>query len=254
MRTLLLFSSLAMMTASAQDRNDQLALGKQIGDEIREQSRPIESLSAGLYANEVCRRLLEHLPTPQIPYSLELISGAGDWTTPKGRLEFTEEALVLPGGTIFIRADQVVAAQSEAEFVGILAHAMAHLVQGPFIRPDNGRFVLLPAMAQDRARREFDADLLAAQMASDAGYDPRGLLQYLKRLERHEPGTSSAVFAPPPRAERVAMLENIINRFPRTNYDAQDPAGFARIQADVRQNYSPQKPHAPSTPGRSLRK
>jgi predicted Zn-dependent protease len=204
---------LAAIVMNAQER-DQKAV-----DEIRQQSHPLESSLVRDYANGICQKLAAKLPDPGIPYSLELVSGGGTWT-------LSQEPLVLQGGYIFVDADQILKPQSEAEFVGLLAHAMAHAAGSHPTQRD------WPP-TQDWARFEFEADLLAIQTAKDAGYDPAGLLQYLKRQKRL-PGASSVVFAPPPIAARVTSLETAIRGFPARTYESPDPAEFARIQAEVR--------------------
>ena len=155
----------AAVTASAQDRDQEAALGARLADEIRLQSRPIESAVVRACADGICQKLAAKLPDPGVPYSLELVSGWGYWT-------LSQEPLVLPGGYIFVRADQIQAVQSEAEFVGLLAHAMAHVAGRHFTQREPGQIVRLTA-AQDRGRFEFEADLLAIQTARDAGYDHR---------------------------------------------------------------------------------
>jgi predicted Zn-dependent protease len=220
---------------SARDRDQEAALGTRLAEETRMQSHPLENSVVSAYANGICRRLAAKLPDPGIPNSLELVFGSGYWA-------LSHEPLVLPGGRIFVRADQVLAAQSEAEFAGVLAHAMAHVAGGHFTWREPGQIVR-PAAARDRGRFEFEADLLAIQTARDAGYDPAGLVRYLNRLKR-EPGTESKVFAPPPRAARVAAMESAIRGFPAQTYESSDPGEFARIQAEVRRAaaVSPERP------------
>jgi predicted Zn-dependent protease len=248
-RILLLFSFLAAVTVSAQDRDQEFALGTRLADEIRLQSHPLESFVVRAYANGICQKLAAKLPDPGIPYSLDLISGGGNWA-------LSQEPLVLPGGYVFVRADQILGAPSEAEFVGMLAHAMAHVAGSHFTRRESGQ-IAWPTAAQDRARFEFEADLLAIRAVRDAGYDPAGLIRYLNRLQR-APGTDSSVFAPPPRAVRVAALESTIRGFPAQTYESPDPEEFARIQAEVRQAVPPvsppKRPYLQGPHAESLRK
>ncbi len=248
MRVSLLFIFLAAITVNAQDRDQEVALGTRLADEIRLQSRPLESSVVRAYANAICQKLAAKLSDPGIPYSLELISGSGSWA-------LSQEPLVLPGGHIFVLADQILAAQSEAEFAGVLAHAMAHIAGRHFTRQKSGQIVW-PTAAQDRGRFEFEADLLAIQAARDAGYDPAGLARYLNGLGRF-PGTDSSIFAPPPRAARVAALESAIRGFSARTYKSPDPEEFARIQAEVRRAAPvppPVRPHLPGPYAESLRK
>ncbi len=230
------FVFLAALTLSAQDRDQEIALGTRLAGEIREQSRPVESPAAVAYVNAICRKLATNLPDPGVPYSLELIGGG--WYA-----GLSQEPLALPGGHIFIAIDQITAAQSEAEFAGLLAHSMAHIAKSHFSH-QSGRIVW-PTLRADRGRFEFEADLLAIKAAADAGYDPAGLVRYLDRQKR-KPGTSSSYFAPPPIPERVAALENAIRALPALAYQSSDPGEFVRIQQAARLASALDSSNAPS--------
>jgi predicted Zn-dependent protease len=237
MRILLLsFVLPAALTLSAQDRDQEIALGSRLAGDIRAQSRPVESPAALAYANSICRKLAAKLPDAGVPYTLEL--NAGGWSA-----GLSQEPLALPGGRIFVAADQILAAQSEAEFAGLLAHSMAHIAKNQFT-PQSGEIVW-PTAREDRGRFEFEADLLAIKAAGDAGYDPAGLLRYLNRLQR-KPGTSSSYFAPPPVAERVAALESVIRALPAQTYQSPDPGEFVRIQQELRLAVALDSSNAPS--------
>ncbi len=225
MRIRLLFGFLAAVAASGQDRAQEGALGARLADEIRQRPQPLDSSVVTAYAEGICRKLAAKLPDPGIPDSLESISGGGYWT-------LSQEPLVLPGGRIFVRAGQILTAQSEAEFAGVLAHALAHVAGRQFTQWKPGQ-TMWSAGARDRGRFEFEADPLAIQMTRDAGYDPAGLVRYLDRPPS-KPGTDSSLFTPPPRAARVAAMESAIRGLPERTFEAPDPEEFARVQAEVR--------------------
>jgi hypothetical protein len=74
----------------------------------------------------------------------------GNFNLGKERGGSTHEPLSVPGGHIFVPATLIPAAGSEAEFAGMLAHAMAHVTERHGIRTSargQGNRSPLPARA-----------------------------------------------------------------------------------------------------------
>ena len=104
----------------------------------------------------------------------------------------THEPAWLPGGYVFIPAGLILAAQNEAEFVGMLSHAMAHETERRAVL-SNGAFtqsvfigdspVPLPLLESQR-KLETEADVLAGRAGASAGYDPEALVRYVLCVQR----------------------------------------------------------------------
>ena len=122
-------------------------------------------------------------------------------------------------------------AEDEAEFAGVLAQAIA---RGPRrMKSDSGTIpiyfasglslegleALMPVDALTRWRGiEFQADASAAAAMSRAGFDPAALLRYLERVQ--PPDRPRSPF--PPRAARIAALQEAIRNLPPAAYKESD--------------------------------
>lgn len=131
----------------------------------------------------------------------------------------------------------ILAADSEGELAGMLAHSIAHIVEGHGTRMaarrqvGNSNFLLVFAggwigmgaagntrpsvpMAYLKLWRsyELDADRQAVNMMAAAGYEPGALLAYIRRTQRAGSNVFSAL---PGREERIAALEAAIARLPQ---------------------------------------
>ncbi len=133
-------------------------------------------------------RLAEEFPQLQFPLKVTVIAGASGGAT--------YEPSTLPGGYIAIPADLILEARREDEFVGMLAHAIAHSAEGhptQVISSSGGAAAgtaevstgggspFPVAMTGIQPSDEPVADALAAKAMAAAGYDPQALLDYLQR-------------------------------------------------------------------------
>ena len=91
------------------------ALGEQLAKEVERQVTPVEIRAVQEYLDDLTRRLAAQLPA-QFAYTVAVIKEDGEY-----------EPMPLPGGFIFVPTSLILAAQNEAEFAGMLAHAMAHI-------------------------------------------------------------------------------------------------------------------------------
>jgi predicted Zn-dependent protease len=161
----------------------EAALGEQMAAACLKEATPIESKSTQAWVEQTGSRLAAHAETP---FKFRFVVIAGD-TGP------THEPRSFPGGYIVIPAQLFLACRDDAEFAGMLAHAMAHVVNRDATRAAtavqrDGRVPLLPSFPGDRPaglavpvayrsimrQYEAEADATAARMMREAGYDPPG--------------------------------------------------------------------------------
>jgi len=220
------------------------ALGEQLAKEVHRQSTPLDSPAVLAFVKEIGDRLAG--PQSQFAYTFALI------TEPETLLH---EPTALPGGFVFVPASLILAARTEDEFAGMLAHSIAHVAarhgakeatkaqitnqakiplifiggwMGYAIRKGTAAPMPLGFM---KSHREFElqADALAARMMSDAGYDPAALAGYIER-EQAPDDPQPKPFSPlPQRSERVAAIRALI-----TDRAYPDHPGFAAMQDEVR--------------------
>ena len=230
-------------------RDQEVALGRQLAAEFRQGTTPLDNAAANDYVKRVTANLAAQF-SGGWTFTLETIREDPhfpDRGAPGGGA--TREPTAFPGGFIFVSADLIAASRNEAEFAGMLAHAMAHVVARHATRqatrsglagasggPGRGLSVPMGFLAFQRAN-ELEADYLAVKAMASAGYDPAGLASYIERVQP-APGRNEGFETLPPRARRVAAIQAEIRKLPAASYQASDE--FARVQAEVK---DPGRPH-----------
>jgi predicted Zn-dependent protease len=153
----------------------------------------------------------------------------------------TINALTLPGGYIFVNTGLILAADTESELAGALAHEIGHvaarrgtrqasreqvanLATIPLIFMGGGwgaygtrqaTGVLLPVAFFSFSREfESEADLLGLEYLYKAGYDPAGLLDMFEKIQalyRSKPGLLAKLVSehPDTQARITAAQKNI---------------------------------------------
>jgi len=236
----------------------EAALGKQLADEFREGATAITSPTVQQYIENLGKKLAAQMP--KIPFTLSFSVIAED------PCPTIHEPAALPGGYVFVSAPLFVAAQDEAEFAGMLAHSMAHVVQrhgtqhaagGELTQPPSIPLVFAGsigctsqpfplAMLRIQRTYERDADLLAIQTMARAGFDPNALVRYTERVQPRE-SVTPVVFSPLPRRDdRMSTMSSAIAKLPTIDYAAPTPAEFEAAREAVRQFLPLSHPAPPS--------
>jgi len=99
----------------------EASLGRQLAAEFRKRTTVIDSPTVQDYLDRLGRRLESHLPDANFPFTFSAIA--------EDPCPAIHEPAALPGGYVFVPAALFIAAQDEAEFSGLLAHAMEHIAQ-----------------------------------------------------------------------------------------------------------------------------
>jgi predicted Zn-dependent protease len=149
----------------------------------------------------------------------------------------TVNAFAIPGGDLYVFSGLLGAARDASEVAGVLAHECGHIVarhaarqlvdqvgletvaslalgENPSKIAEIGATILANGalLAYSRAD-ETEADELGARLTSEAGYDPRALVSFLKTLGAHEgdaPGWAKFLSDHPMTPDRVAHLTEFI--------------------------------------------
>ena len=231
-------------------KDKEIALGQRLALEFGQKTTPLDIAAVNDYVRRVGADLAAQFPGGWT-YRIEAIR--------EERGGATHEPVAFPGGAIFVSVDLLRAAQSEAEFAGMLAHAMAHVVArhwtrsatknelvmgdpsggrwlGAFSEPvpmgtgESGRPALAGMLAFQRGA-EREADYLAVRAMAAAGYDPSGLASYVGRVQA-VPHSGAAFDTLPPRDQRVTAIQSEVRKLPTGNDRAGDE--FVRVQAEVK--------------------
>src|SRR6266571_2600667 len=92
----------------------EIALGKQLAQEVQRQSKLVDDPILGEYVNRLGQNLVRNSDAT-IPFTFEVVEGD------------QLNAFALPGGFVFVFTGLIEAAETEAELAGAMAHEIAHV-------------------------------------------------------------------------------------------------------------------------------
>lgn len=164
-------------------------------------------------------------------------------------------AFAAPGGYVFITTGLLAKLETEAQLAGVLAHEAAHVtekhmvdaiqrmrklsglaeVSATMLDKDPEALGKIVAFATDilftkglDKDLEFEADTVGVRYAAQAGYDAKGLFEFLQRLKSEEGKSPSIFFSThPSTGDRIARIEK--NDLPRYGSGAVLKDRFAKV-------------------------
>src|SRR5215469_12824039 len=92
----------------------EIALGKQLAQEVERQAKVIDDPVIAEYINRVGQNIVRNSDA-KVPFTIKVLD--------------TEEvnAFALPGGFFFVNSGLILKAESESELAGVMAHEIAHV-------------------------------------------------------------------------------------------------------------------------------
>nr|WP_107761340.1 M48 family metalloprotease [Nitrosospira multiformis] len=203
-----------------------------------------------------------------------LISGSRE-ARPEQEFEFFAlqdpalNAFALPGGFMGFNSGLILAAQSESELAGVMAHEIAHVTQKHLARmiagqkysmltslasmalailasranPQAGQAILVASQAGQIQKQlnftrehEKEADRIGLNILTGAGLDPRGMADFFERMQRAtrflENGAPSYLRTHPVTFERIADIEGRTHGLPYRQVP--DSLDFQLVRAKLR--------------------
>jgi predicted Zn-dependent protease len=241
----------------------EAALGKQLAAELRERTTPIENHVVQQFVDHLGRKLAVHVPYANGHFTFSVVA--------EDPCPVVHEPVALPGGYVFVPAALFLAAQDEADFAGMLAHAMAHIAErhgtrqatrGQVINYASVPLVFMGGWAgcasgaavplgflKFQQNFERQADFLAVQAMARAGFDPNALVRYIERVQPPPPPSTEASTAPSPlptRDQRIAVMMSGISQLPATQYTSPANGEFEVAREEIRRFAPPHRPTPPS--------
>jgi predicted Zn-dependent protease len=209
----------------------EMALGKQLAQEVQRQAKVVEDPLISEYINRIGQNLVRNSDA-KVPFTFQLIEGD------------SPNAFALPGGYIFVYTALIKLADEEDELAAALAHEVAHVAARHMtkqatkseivnvasipvgvilgggiggIAARQGASLGIPAVFLHFTRKdESEADYLGLQYMYAAGYDPSGAISIFEKMEslqKNKPGTLARVFSTHPMdADRIQKAEKEIDR------------------------------------------
>lgn len=174
-------------------------LGRELALELEEGVRLVEDPIISKYVNRVGQAIVRNSDA-KVPFTIKVID------------DEEVNAVALPGGYFYVNTGLIMAADSEAELAGVMAHEVAHVAARHATRTETKEkiwnlaslplvFVGGPAGLAVRQIMTFglpvsflkfsrdaerEADLLGLEYQWAAGYDPLALVQFLEKLHGRE--------------------------------------------------------------------
>lgn len=207
----------------------EIALGKQLAQEVERQAKIIDDPVIAEYVNRVGQNLVRNSDA-KVPFTIKVLD--------------SEEvnAFALPGGFFFVNSGLILKAETESELAGVMAHEIAHVAArhgtrqatkgeiinlasiplifmggwtGYAIRQGAGLAIPLGFLNFSRAA-EREADFLGLQYLYKTGYDPTSFVDFFEKIqsmEKKKPGTVSKVFSTHPMTDdRIKSAQEEIQK------------------------------------------
>src|SRR5256885_48699 len=192
----------------------EIALGKQLAQEVERQAKIIDDPVIAEYTNRVGQNLVRNSDA-KVPFTIKVLD--------------SEEvnAFALPGGFFFVNSGLILKADNESELAGVMAHEIAHVAArhgtrqatrgtiinyasiplifmggwtGYAIRQGAGLAIPLGFLTFSRGF-ESEADFLGLQYLYKSGYDPTAFVDFFEKIqskEKKKPGTMAKIFSSHP--------------------------------------------------------
>src|SRR5258707_3498991 len=209
----------------------EIALGKQLAQEVERSSKLIDDPVVTEYVNRVGQNLVRNSDA-RVPFTIKVIDSD------------EVNAFALPGGFFYVNSGVIRRAQEESELDGVMAHEISHVTARHGTKQaTKGELIQLGAMAamivvpygwagygiyqgmnlaipltflKFSRDAEREADFLGIQYMYKAGYDPNAYVTFFERIqadEKRRPGTIPKFFSThPPTPERIELAQKEITR------------------------------------------
>jgi beta-barrel assembly-enhancing protease len=207
----------------------EIALGKQLAQEVERTSKMIDDPVVTEYVNRVGQNLVRNSDA-RVPFTIKVIDSD------------EVNAFALPGGFFYVNSGLILRAQEESELAGVMAHEISHVIARHGTKQATkadimqigamaamifvpygwagygiyeGMNLAIPLTFLKFSRdAEREADFLGIQYMYKAGYDPNSYVTFFERIqadEKRRPGSIPKVFSThPPTPERIADAQKEI--------------------------------------------
>ncbi|RME69376.1 MAG: hypothetical protein D6778_00565, partial [Nitrospirae bacterium] len=215
--------------ATDEDIKAELVFGRSLAARILGRYPLLKDKKLTRYINLVGKSIARYAARPEIEFHFGVLD------TP------AVNALSTPGGYVFVTRGALEIMDDEAELAGVLAHEIAHIrerhivkeinLQAPETSPVSGLATLLGGTTGtaeavfstlvDKAyeilfergykrQDELSADRIATELIYFAGYDPTGLLRFLKKVPADKENFKNFQGTHPGIKERIKSIDKFL--------------------------------------------
>ena len=218
-------------------RQQDIQLGREAAREIEKKVEIVHDQELSNYVVGIGKRLAANSQAPEYPYTFKVVADP------------SINAFALPGGPIFVHTGTLTAADSEAQFAGVVAHEIAHVaLRHSTHQMSKARAWQIPlAIATGTLDRkggllaglgkmgihfgadslflkysrdaEKDADIVGARMMAKSRYDPIEMARFFMKLEEKSKGGGLQFFPDHPNpGNRVKYVEEEVSQLSWIDY------------------------------------
>ena len=240
--------------AHALTTEEERKMGQRILLEMERKVDFVRDLLLQDFVDRVGRSLVAQLPSTPFGYRFFIIQSTD------------ANAYAIPGGYVFVTTGLLVLADNEQEVAGVLSHEIAHvqrrhvaqmiersktinlaslaaMLAGLFAGGGRGgEAIAMTSMAAAESlmlkytrEMETEADQVSLPYLIKAGYDPKGLIVFLTKMNRMSLTSASKVpqylLTHPITENRIALLENLLLAGYPTSGPYRDSSDYRKIQA-----------------------
>ena len=229
----------------------EIALGKQMAQEVERQAKIVEDPVIAEYVNRVGQNLVRNSDA-KVPFTIKVVD------------DEEINAFALPGGFFFVNTGVLLNADNEAEMAGVMAHEIAHVAarhgtrqatRGELVQYGTLPLIFMGGMAGYAIYQgmglavplgflkfsrgfEAEADMLGLEYVYKAGYDPTAFVDFFEKVESQEktkPGTMSKLFSShPPTEDRIKNSQETIQRYLKAKPEyLLDTSEFSNVKSRV---------------------
>lgn len=232
-------------------KEQDVKLGREAAAEIEKQLTVVNNAEVSGYIQRVGSRLVRSRYASDFPYSFKVVA------------DDSVNAFALPGGPMYIHTGLIMAADTEAQLAGVMAHEISHVaLRHGTNQASKANLLQLPALLATQAggggllgglakagiglgansvllkfsrTAETQADTNGVLILSEAGFNPIEMARFFEKLEA-ESGRRSGVAAwfssHPNPGDRSRNVQGLLRQLPSRQYSA-DSAELKRIQTTV---------------------
>lgn len=227
---------------------EEKQLGARFVVEVEKQRKVVTDPQVQGYLDRLGNRLLTGVRAREFDFTFKAVR------------DDSVNAFAVPGGHVYVHTGLIKAAQNETELASVMAHEINHVVArhgtqqltqqygyGLVIQLLLGQNPNLLAqlastlfgqgafMAYSRSM-ENQADYLGVETMYRAGYDPRGMISFFKKIDtinQRNPGALEQFFSSHPMTgERLRNVQIEISKLPPKTF-REDSSEFNRIKAGI---------------------
>jgi predicted Zn-dependent protease len=227
----------------------QVRLGKSYAMQVEHSAKVIDDPVVSEYINRIAQNIVRNSDA-KVPFTVKVLD------------DDTVNAFALPGGYFYVQSGLILAADSEAELAGVMAHEIAHVAACHAARQQTrgnlAQIATIPLIFVGgglgygiyeaagigvpltfmKFQRNFEAqaDYLGVQYLYASGYDPQAFPQFFEKiqaLEKKKPGFVSKAFEthPPTPARMEHTQHEIATILPAKPQYVEDTSEFQDVKA-----------------------